>query len=106
MWSHGNLRLPDAVDRVVRWVVVTPDMHRVHHSVVSTETNSNFGFNLSWWDRLGGTYRAQPQAGHEAMTLGIERFREPAWLRLDRLLIQPFVGDSEDAAALRRTGGA
>ena len=106
MWSHGNLRLPDAVDHVLRWVVVTPDMHRVHHSVVPTETNSNFGFNLSWWDCLGGTYRAQPQAGHQAMTLGIARFREPAWLRLDRLLIQPFVGDAEDAAALPRTGSA
>ena len=63
---------------MLRWIVVTPDMHRVHHSIVARETNSNFGFNLPWWDRLFGTYRAQPAAGHEAMTIGIEQFREPA----------------------------
>ena len=92
MFNHGNLRLPGAVDRVLRLVVVTPDMHRVHHSVVPAETNSNFGFNLPWWDRLLGTYRAQPAAGHDAMTIGIEQFRETGDLRLDRMLIQPFKG--------------
>ena len=66
MFNHGNVRLPARLDRVLRWIVVTPDMHRVHHSVVPRETNSNFGFNLPWWDRLFGTYRAQPAAGHEA----------------------------------------
>lgn len=93
MFNHGNVRLPEGVDRVLRRVLVTPDMHRVHHSVVPLETNSNFGFNLSWWDRLFGTYRAQPAAGHEGMTIGIEQFRTPEDLRLDRMLIQPFRTD-------------
>jgi sterol desaturase/sphingolipid hydroxylase (fatty acid hydroxylase superfamily) len=94
MFNHGNVRIPLAVDRALRCVVVTPDMHRVHHSVVPRETNSNFGFNLPWWDRLLGTYRAQPQAGHDMMTIGIERFRTPRDLRLDRMLIQPALGDA------------
>jgi sterol desaturase/sphingolipid hydroxylase (fatty acid hydroxylase superfamily) len=89
MFNHGNVRLPARADRILRWLVVTPEMHRVHHSVVPRETNSNFGFNLPWWDRLFGTYRAQPAAGHTAMTLGIETFRDPAELRLDRMLLQP-----------------
>jgi len=70
-------------------MVVTPDMHRVHHSIERRETNSNFGFNLPWWDRLFGTYRDQPAAGHAAMVIGIEQFRDPAELRLDRMLLQP-----------------
>jgi sterol desaturase/sphingolipid hydroxylase (fatty acid hydroxylase superfamily) len=90
MFNHGNVRLPERLDRWLRWIVVTPDMHRVHHSVVSAETNSNFGFNLPWWDRLLGTYRAQPMAGHDRMTIGLEQFRDPTDLRLDRMLIQPF----------------
>ena len=65
MFNHSNLRIPLAVDRALRLFVVTPDMHRVHHSIIPDETNSNFGFNLPWWDRLLGTYRAQPAAGHE-----------------------------------------
>jgi sterol desaturase/sphingolipid hydroxylase (fatty acid hydroxylase superfamily) len=69
-------------------------MHRVHHSIVARETNSNFGFNLPWWDRLFGTYRAQPAAGHEGMTIGIEQFREPRDLRLDRMLLQPLRDDA------------
>jgi sterol desaturase/sphingolipid hydroxylase (fatty acid hydroxylase superfamily) len=92
MFNHGNVRMPAGLDRVVRWIVVTPDMHRVHHSVLPYETNSNFGFNLPWWDRLFGTYRAEPGAGHDGMTLGIEQFRDPRDLRLDQLLIQPFRG--------------
>jgi sterol desaturase/sphingolipid hydroxylase (fatty acid hydroxylase superfamily) len=92
MFNHGNVRLPDRLDRFLRWIVVTPEMHRVHHSVLPRETNSNFGFNLPWWDQLFGTYRAQPAAGHEAMTLGIEAFREPSDLRLDRMLLQPLRG--------------
>jgi sterol desaturase/sphingolipid hydroxylase (fatty acid hydroxylase superfamily) len=71
MFNHGNIRLPDRLDRALRWVLVTPDMHRVHHSALPRETNSNFGFNLSWWDRLFGTYLAQPAAGHERMTIGV-----------------------------------
>ncbi|MBN8889921.1 MAG: sterol desaturase [Rhodospirillales bacterium 70-18] len=90
MFNHANLRLPAALDRVLRWVVVTPDMHRVHHSVVVAETNSNFGFNLPWWDRLLGTYRAQPAAGHIGMTIGIEQFRTRRDLWLDRMLAQPW----------------
>ena len=92
MFNHGNLNIPLGVDRVLRWFVVTPDMHRVHHSAVVHETNSNFGFNLPWWDRLFGTYRAQPAAGHAAMTIGIEQFRDAGDLRLDRMLVQPLVG--------------
>jgi sterol desaturase/sphingolipid hydroxylase (fatty acid hydroxylase superfamily) len=89
MFSHSNVRLPDGIDRVLRWIVVTPDMHRVHHSIERRETDSNFGFNLPWWDRLFGTYRPEPEAGHEAMTLGIPQFREARELRLDRMLLQP-----------------
>jgi sterol desaturase/sphingolipid hydroxylase (fatty acid hydroxylase superfamily) len=78
MFNHGNVRVSTAVEPVLRWLLVTPDMHRVHHSVERAETNSNFGFNLSVWDRLFGTYRAQPRAGHEAMTIGIPDFRSPS----------------------------
>jgi sterol desaturase/sphingolipid hydroxylase (fatty acid hydroxylase superfamily) len=90
MFNHGNVRLAPAFDRVLRWIVVTPEMHRVHHSIVLRETNSNFGFNLPWWDRLFGTYRAQPEAGHDGMTIGIEQFRDPSELRFHRMLLQPF----------------
>jgi sterol desaturase/sphingolipid hydroxylase (fatty acid hydroxylase superfamily) len=93
MFNHGNVRVPEAIDRRLRWFVVTPDMHRVHHSIDPRETNSNFGFNLAWWDRLFGTYRAEPQAGHEAMTIGIAKFRSPRELKLDRMLLQPFRTD-------------
>jgi sterol desaturase/sphingolipid hydroxylase (fatty acid hydroxylase superfamily) len=102
MFNHSNVRMPAWLDRVLRWVVVTPDMHRVHHSIVVRETNSNFGFNLPWWDRLFGTYRDQPAAGHETMTIGIEQFREPAEQRLDRMLTQPFREDDTRYALGRR----
>jgi sterol desaturase/sphingolipid hydroxylase (fatty acid hydroxylase superfamily) len=102
MFNHSNVRMPVRFDRVLRWVVVTPDMHRVHHSIVARETNSNFGFNLPWWDRLFGTYRDQPAAGHEAMTIGIEQFRDPAEQRLDRMLTQPFRDDDTTYALGRR----
>ncbi len=102
MFNHGNVTLPARFDRVLRWLVVTPDMHRVHHSVVARETNSNFGFNLPWWDRLCGTYRAQPAAGHQAMTIGIEQFRDPGELRLDRMLLQPFRDDDRSYPLGRR----
>ncbi len=94
MFNHANIRLPARLDRGLRWIVVTPDMHRVHHSIVRQETNSNFGFNMPWWDRLFGTYRAQPAAGHEGMTIGIEQFRAPGEQRLDRMLTQPFRDDT------------
>jgi sterol desaturase/sphingolipid hydroxylase (fatty acid hydroxylase superfamily) len=94
MFNHGNIRLPTELDRVLRWFVVTPDMHRVHHSVERDETNSNFGFNLPWWDRMFGTYRAQPRAGHDAIVIGIRGhtdLREVA--RLDGMLMMPFKGE-------------
>jgi sterol desaturase/sphingolipid hydroxylase (fatty acid hydroxylase superfamily) len=90
MFNHGNVRLPEGIERPLRWLVVTPDMHRVHHSIIPAETNSNFGFNLPWWDRLFGTYRAQPAGGHDAMVIGVDAFRDPAQLRLDHMLMQPF----------------
>ncbi len=93
MFNHANVKLPAGLDRLLRWFFVTPDMHRVHHSVEDDEANSNFGFNLSLWDRLFGTYRDQPRAGHEGMTIGIRKLREPkqvAWL--PGLLMLPFIG--------------
>ncbi|MGJ3260590.1 MAG: sterol desaturase family protein [Rhodospirillales bacterium] len=92
MFSHSNVCIPTPIDRFLRLIVVTPDMHRVHHSIHPSETNSNFGFNLPWWDRLLGTYRAQPRDGHEDMTIGIEQFRTRRDLWLDRMLVQPLVG--------------
>jgi sterol desaturase/sphingolipid hydroxylase (fatty acid hydroxylase superfamily) len=90
MFNHANASLPAKVDRWLRWLVVTPDMHRVHHSVLYHESSSNFGFNLPWWDRLFGTYLAQPRLGHDAMTIGVDAFRSADDLRLDQLLVQPF----------------
>jgi len=90
MFNHSNLRIPENVDVWLRLLLVTPDMHRVHHSIAINETNSNFGFNLPWWDYLFGTYLAQPKAGHDQMTIGIDLFRDPRELRLGRMLLQPF----------------
>lgn len=93
MFNHGNIRLPAMLDRWLRWLLVTPDMHRVHHSVEDDEANSNFGFCLSWWDRLFGTYRDQPRGGHEGMTIGIRSFREPRDVSLlPGMLLLPFRG--------------
>lgn len=106
MFNHGNISLPKGVDRVLRWIVVTPDMHRVHHSVEDDETNSNFGFNLPWWDRLFGTYRDQPRAGHEGMTIGIHHFRDPKQVdQLPGMLTLPFIGKITDYAINRRSWG-
>jgi sterol desaturase/sphingolipid hydroxylase (fatty acid hydroxylase superfamily) len=103
MFNHGNIRLPLGIDRVLRLFVVTPDMHRVHHSVEDDETNSNFGFNLPWWDRLFGTYRDQPRAGHVAMKIGIHDHTDPREVdRLDGMLILPFKGEITDYAINRR----
>ena len=103
IFNHGNMRLPAMLDRVLRWVVVTPDMHRVHHSVGDDESNSNFGFNLPWWDRLFGTYRAQPRAGHAAMTIGIRGHRDPQDVaRLQGVLMLPLRGEDEGYAINRR----
>jgi len=104
MFNHGNIRLPAALDRWVRWVVVTPDMHRIHHSIEDDETNSNFGFNLTWWDRLFGTYRDQPRAGQVGMTIGIHDHRDPREVaRLDGMLLLPFRGENIDYVINRRS---
>jgi sterol desaturase/sphingolipid hydroxylase (fatty acid hydroxylase superfamily) len=97
LFNHGNVRLPAVLDRVLRLLLVTPEMHRVHHSVIRSETNSNFGFNLPWWDRLFGTYRDEPAEGHLGMTIGLHQFREEAEVeRLHRLLALPFTGSTGD----------
>jgi sterol desaturase/sphingolipid hydroxylase (fatty acid hydroxylase superfamily) len=93
MFNHGNIHLPSKIDRTLRYFVVTPDMHRVHHSVVIRETNSNYGFNLPWWDRLFSTYCDQPTKGHIAMTIGLSKFRNEKRLTLPWLLILPMIGD-------------
>jgi len=105
MFNHGNVRIPVAIDRWLRWIVVTPDMHRVHHSVDYNETSSNFGFSAPWWDRLFGTYRAQPAAGHEAMTIGVDAFRSAEDLRIGPLLVQPFL-DTPGGYPINRRGPA
>jgi sterol desaturase/sphingolipid hydroxylase (fatty acid hydroxylase superfamily) len=102
VFSHANVRIPASVDRVLRWLIVTPDMHRVHHSVDATETNSNFGLALTWWDRLFGTYRAEPAAGYERMRIGVDQFRTRRDSRLDRLLLQPFRDDLGSYAISQR----
>ena len=104
MFNHGNIGLPATLDRILRWVVVTPDMHRVHHSIEDDETNSNFGFNLPWWDRLFGTYRDQPRAGQLGMTIGIRDYREAHEVdRLDGMLLLPFRGEIKGYAINRRS---
>jgi sterol desaturase/sphingolipid hydroxylase (fatty acid hydroxylase superfamily) len=105
MFNHSNIRLPAIADRVLRMIIVTPDMHRVHHSILPEETNSNFGFSLPWWDRLLGTYKAHPKAGHEGMTIGIGQFRTVRDLWLDRMLVQPLKGPASDRPVNRETGG-
>ncbi|TVM00181.1 MAG: fatty acid hydroxylase [Candidatus Brocadia sp. WS118] len=104
MFNHGNVCILRSVDYVLRWFVVTPDMHRVHHSVEDHETNSNFGFNLPWWDRLLGTYRAQPRMGHEGMTIGLRDFRDTKrCVNLHGMLAMPFIGRITAYAIMSRT---
>jgi sterol desaturase/sphingolipid hydroxylase (fatty acid hydroxylase superfamily) len=100
LFNHANVRIPPGVDRILRRVIVTPDMHRVHHSVHRDETDSNFGFNLALWDRLFGTYRDQPREGHLGMTIGLAAFRSSQERRLPRLLVQPFVRERFGSSAL------
>ena len=103
MFNHANVGLPKTLDKVLRLFIVTPDMHRVHHSVEDDEANSNFGFNLSWWDRLFGTYRDQPRAGHQGMTIGIHQYRDTkqvSWL--PGMLVLPFIGKITGYAINRR----
>ncbi len=103
MFNHGNVKLPFTIDRILRLLVVTPDMHRVHHSVEDDEANSNFGFNLPWWDRLFGTYRDQPRGGHEEMTIGIHNYHDPRQISwLSGILLLPFKGKITGYAINRR----
>jgi sterol desaturase/sphingolipid hydroxylase (fatty acid hydroxylase superfamily) len=102
MFNHANIRMPAGVDRILRYFIVTPDMHRVHHSVNIRETNSNFGFNAPWWDRLFGTYRDRPAAGHESMAIGLAQYRKPARYNLIWVLALPFTADPGGYAINRR----
>jgi sterol desaturase/sphingolipid hydroxylase (fatty acid hydroxylase superfamily) len=104
MFNHGNIRLSSKIDEVLRYFIVTPDMHRVHHSVIIRETNSNFGFNLPWWDRLFGTYRSQPAKGHTGMTIGLSQFRDAKRLTLPWILILPFTGNPGNYSFGRQGG--
>lgn len=97
MFNHSNVRIPERVEWVLRCVVVTPDMHRIHHSIIREETNSNFGFNLPWWDRLFGTYRPHPAKGQTGMTIGLDQFRNPDRLTLLWMLALPFVGGARNS---------
>ena len=92
MFNHGNVRYSQNIDFILRLLVVTPEMHRVHHSTIRWETNSNLGFNFPWWDRLFGTYRGQPAKGHLEMTIGLDQYKEPNKLTLPWLLVLPFIG--------------
>ena len=96
MFNHGNIYIPPKIDQMLRCFVVTPDMHRVHHSISSKETNSNFGFNFPWWDAMFGTYCAQPEKDHKEMIIGLNQFRDPKELHLHKLLIQPFLESTGD----------
>ena len=89
LFSHANGVLPTRVDTLLRRIIVTPDMHRVHHSIVIEEQNTNFGFNVSWWDRLFRTYRAAPEEPHESMPIGIVEWRSPDTYRVKALLSDP-----------------
>ncbi len=102
MFTHSNIRLPKVMERVIRWFIVTPDMHRTHHSMEETESNSNFGFFISAWDRLFGTYLAEPGGGHEVMQIGVKNFRKPHWQNLRWLLYLPFVSGNDSYAINRR----
>lgn len=93
MFNHANIALPRPIDAFLRLAIVTPDMHRIHHSVREEETNSNFGFNIPWWDRLFGTYRGDPKDGQTGLSLGLPIFRDDRAIGLLPLLIQPFVSD-------------
>lgn len=106
IFNHANVRLPAAVDRALRLIIVTPDMHRVHHSVNPLETHSNFGFNLPWWDWLFRTYRAQPLAGHDAMSIGLPQFRTARDQWIDRMLLQPLTTPAAISPPLAAPAGS
>jgi sterol desaturase/sphingolipid hydroxylase (fatty acid hydroxylase superfamily) len=101
LFSHSNIALSPAWQRRLSWIMVTPQMHRIHHSERRAETDSNFGFNLPWWDWLFGTYRAEAAAGDAGLRIGIGRFGAAADQRIDRLLVQPLAGEGPDHSAVR-----
>lgn len=103
MFSHSNIRIPLVVEPLIRWLIVTPDMHRIHHSINENETNSNFGFFISAWDRLFGTYIDQPKEGHQNMKIGLQHFREPKWQNLRWLIYLPFVEKVKDYTINKRS---
>lgn len=92
IFNHGNVRYSQKIDSILRLLVVTPEMHRVHHSTIRWESNCNLGFNFPWWDRIFGTYRPQPAQGHLGMTIGLDQYKEPKKLTLPWLLVLPFIG--------------
>ncbi len=94
MFHHGNIKLPSAFDRILRKLIITPDMHRIHHSVIIRETNSNFGFNIAWWDYIFGTYRAQPMNLHENMPIGLMQYRKTGDMNFFKLMALPFIGET------------
>ncbi len=97
-FAHGNLMIPLGADRVLRLVIVTPDVHRLHHSALAAETNANYGGMVTWWDRLFGSYRDQPEGGHEGMVIGLNEFRDPKHLKLHWILANPFLVAGAEAA--------
>ena len=102
MFTHSNIKIPSVIERIVRWFIVTPDMHRIHHSINENETNSNFGFFMSIWDRMFGTYIKDPEQGHINMKIGLQGFREAKWQNLRWLIYLPFVSKINDYAINKR----
>lgn len=102
MFTHSNIKIPATFESIVRWFIVTPDMHRIHHSIKENETNSNFGFFISLWDRMLGTYTSEPEYGHANMQIGLKNFREPKWQNLRWLIYLPFVTDVNDYSINKR----
>jgi sterol desaturase/sphingolipid hydroxylase (fatty acid hydroxylase superfamily) len=97
MFNHGNVSLPSPIDRLLRWFIVTPDLHRIHHSVLIHETNSNYGFNLSWWDYMFGTYRSSPVKGNQNMTIGLTEYQDTLRVaQLPWMLLLPFGSQADD----------
>lgn len=94
MFTHANVRIPNPFERALRWIIVTPEMHRIHHSIERAEHDTNFGFNLSLWDRIFHTYTADPDKGQTGMTLGLPYFREVAWRSLPKILVMPLSGQT------------
>jgi len=104
MFNHANFRVPARLDQLLRLLVITPDVHRVHHSIMTSETNSNFGFNLSVWDRLFGTWQAQPQQGHLNMTIGLKHLQSAPTHKLGFMLRLPFGGDIGQYPSFKHQG--